>query len=70
VFIGRKLSPRTGGCINPSVAIAFHLATALIEGRTDLLVTDMWVFIVGPTIGSLLAYQTYHSFIKPCSPLL
>jgi glycerol uptake facilitator-like aquaporin len=70
VFIGRKLSPRTGGCINPSVGIAFHLATAVIERRTDLLVTDLWVFILGPTIGSYLAYKTYHVFIKPCSPLL
>ena len=31
ILYSRKLSPHSGGCMNPTIAIAFNLAVALVE---------------------------------------
>ena len=50
--------PFTGTSVNP----ARSLAPALLQGKTAL--TQVWVFIIGPIIGSILAALFYKKIIK------
>ena len=50
--------PFTGTSVNP----ARSLAPALLQGKTAL--TQGWVFIIGPIIGSILAALFYKKIIK------
>lgn len=64
IYYSRKMSPHSGGCMNPTIAIGFNLAVALIEHRIDLLKYDLWVFIVGPMIGSILVFIFYYGVVQ------
>lgn len=50
--------PLTGTSVNP----ARSLAPALFIGGTPL--TQVWVFIIGPTIGSIIAALVYKYLLK------
>jgi glycerol uptake facilitator-like aquaporin len=63
IYYSRKLSPHSGGCMNPTIAIGMNLAVALVEKRDDILRNDLWVFIVGPMTGSLIVYIIYYGVV-------
>lgn len=63
ILFSRKLSPHSGGCMNPTIAVGLNLAVAIIERRTDLLKHDVWLFILGPMTGSLFVFCFYYAFV-------
>ncbi|CAD8049668.1 unnamed protein product [Paramecium sonneborni] len=69
IYYSRKLSPHSGGCMNPTIAIGMNLAVAHVENRTDILRNDLWLFIAGPLIGSFIVYILYYCIIQPNSKL-
>ena len=58
VFVHIVGIPLTGTSVNP----ARSLGPALFAGGAAL--TDVWVFIVGPLVGSVLAFVVYRGVIK------
>lgn len=69
IYYSRKLSPHSGGCMNPTIAIGMNLAVAYVENRSDILRNDLWVFIAGPLIGSFIVYILHYCIIQPSTKL-
>lgn len=49
--------------MNPSIAIGFNLGVAIHEGKYDLIQNDLWLFVLGPMIGSFIVFIFYYGFI-------
>jgi len=60
-FLVMSLGPLTGGSFNP----ARWFGPALVGSE----LTDSWVYIIGPLVGSTLAAFTYKFVIEPASGL-
>ena len=58
-FLVMSLGPLTGGSFNP----ARWFGPALVGSE----LTDAWVYIIGPLVGSTLAAFTYKFVIEPAS---
>ena len=58
VFVHIVGIPLTGTSVNP----ARSLGPALFAGGTAL--SDVWVFIVGPLVGAILAAIAYRVIVK------
>ena len=53
VLLARQLSPHSGACMNPSIAVGLNLAKSLTSGMLSNF-NGLFVFIVGPIFGSFV----------------
>jgi glycerol uptake facilitator-like aquaporin len=51
----------SGGCINPAIGFAQNFVRLIIFGNVDEC-KFLWVYIVGPSLGGLLAAYVYRNF--------
>ena len=54
--------PLDGTSVNPARSLATALSTAIFNQKVEAL-AEVWVFIVGPLLGGVLAYLLYHFFL-------
>lgn len=60
IFYSRKLSPHSGGCMNPTIAVGFSLGAAIVKNTS---LEDLWLFIAGPMVGSLIVFLVYYKVV-------
>ena len=53
----------SGGCLNPAIGFAQNFVRLIITGDVSEC-QYLWVYIVGPTLGGVLASYIYLNFFK------
>ena len=53
VLMARQLSPHSGGCMNPSLAVSLNLSKSLMDLTLENF-TNLYVYILGPITGAIL----------------
>lgn len=57
------IGPFTGGSVNPARTFGPYLANTLADGKTPW--DQLWIYIVGPVIGAVLAVVVYDRLVQP-----
>ena len=57
------IGPFTGGSVNPARTIGPYVANAVAGGTTPW--GELWIYIVGPVIGGVLAAFVYDRLVEP-----
>lgn len=58
------LGDKTGGVINPSVALSAVLARGMTTGSSEELQT-VWLYVLAPCCGGFIAHMMYDKLIRP-----
>lgn len=53
----------SGGCLNPAIGFAQNFVRLIVTGNVNEC-KFLWLYIVGPSLGGLLAAYVYNNFFK------
>ena len=64
LYLGRHYAVRSGGCLNPGVAVGMELSKVIFENNKQDIFKRCWVFIIGPALGGYLAGVFFDKYLK------
>ncbi len=53
----------SGGCLNPAVGFAQNFVRLIVTGNVNEC-KSLWIYLVGPSLGGVLAAYVYGNFFK------
>lgn len=63
LYIGRHYAIRSGGCLNPGVALGMQIVSMFWQGD-QYLFKRTWVYAIGPFLGGYLAGKLFDRYLK------
>lgn len=63
LYIGRHYAIRSGGCLNPGVAIGMQIVSMMMQGE-HYIFKRTWVYAIGPFLGGYLAGKMFDRYLK------
>jgi glycerol uptake facilitator-like aquaporin len=63
LYIGRHYAIRSGGCLNPGVALGMQIVSVVMDHETYVF-KRTWVYAIGPFLGGFLAGKMFDRYLK------
>lgn len=63
LYIGRHYAIRSGGCLNPGVALGMQIVSLFLQ-KDEYIFKRTWIYCIGPILGGYLAGKLFDRYLK------